>query len=307
MSAVLYDLMKGAANDVIDSTTFTEILTATVDSVDPIRLVLEGNGLVITADMVVRPEIYSEPNATIQSGSKVYVLASSTRDLFFILSTDPDQHQSNLVNNDSLGTVVDDKIEDALVDINDLINQIGTTANGKNKVRRETYPPDTNEGFIAGDQWWVYSDEDNSLVIGFYLFSGSIWQQQVMENAILATLDAAKITTGYLAAARLAAGTITAENGILADLAVTTAKIADLAVTGAKIQDATITNAKIANATITSAKIVSIEADKINVGTLTGFTVTGGTLQTDTSGERIVITSSGFTSSLTLLSALFLY
>lgn len=69
-----------------------------------------------------------------------------------------------------------------------------------------------------------------------------------------------------------------------ANMVIGTAFIANLAVTTAKIANLNVTNAKIANATILSAKIVSLDADKINVGILTGQT-----LQTAATGQRIVI------------------
>ncbi|MCW4050359.1 MAG: hypothetical protein NWE89_11560 [Candidatus Bathyarchaeota archaeon] len=75
-------------------------------------------------------------------------------------------------------------------------------------------------------------------------------------------------------------------NAKIGNLAVTEGKIGNLAVAEGKIKNLAVTNAKIANATIESAKIVSLDADKINVGTLTGFVI-----QTAAAGQRVVVTS----------------
>jgi len=85
--------------------------------------------------------------------------------------------------------------------------------------------------------------------------------------------DNATVNTGAFANLP---GMITSLNisSYFAATAIGTAYIANLAVTGAKIADAT----------ISSAKILSLNADKINVGTLTGHT-----LQTADTGERMVI------------------
>jgi hypothetical protein len=48
-----------------------------------------------------------------------------------------------------------------------------------------------------------------------------------------------------------------------------------------------INGAYLTDSSIGSSKISSLNADKINVGSLTGFTITGGTIQTASSGKRI--------------------
>lgn len=81
-------------------------------------------------------------------------------------------------------------------------------------------------------------------------------------------LDMARINTGAITAEKMAVGTITAASGVIADAAITTAKIADAAITSAKIADASITNADIANATITGAKIATATIATANIGDL---------------------------------------
>jgi len=68
-------------------------------------------------------------------------------------------------------------------------------------------------------------------------------------------------------------GSITTDK--LADLAVTEGKIAAEAVTAGKLYTGELItlSAQIKDAIITSAKILNLNADKINVGTLTGFTI----------------------------------
>lgn len=160
-----------------------------------------------------------------------------------------------------------------------------STADGKATVVRSTSAATAAGSYKQGDQWWQFSGAN---VVGFWLHSGSAWVAQALTNTIIANLDAAKITTGYLAAARIeaatitgthiagatvtaanmVAGTITAASGIIANAAIGTAQIIDLAVTGAKIANLSVTNAKIADATIQSAKIASLDAGKITTGTL---------------------------------------
>lgn len=160
-----------------------------------------------------------------------------------------------------------------------------TTADGKAAVVRSTSAATAAGSYKLGDQWWQFSGAN---VTGFWLHDGTQWVAQALTNAIIATLDAAKITTGFLAAARIqaatitgthiagttitaanmVAGTITAASGIIANAAIGSAQIIDLAVSSAKIADLAVTNAKIADATIQNAKIANLDAAKITTGEL---------------------------------------
>lgn len=98
------------------------------------------------------------------------------------------------------------------------------------------------------------------------------------------------ISAGSVISASISAGNITGQIVNAQILSVDFAKITSVSIGTAQIANGAITNAKIANATIESAKIVSIDANKINVGTLTGFTIIGGTIKTSSgSGQRVVI------------------
>lgn len=83
-----------------------------------------------------------------------------------------------------------------------------TTANGKNKVTYSSVASPGVTANTAGDIWFRTS---SGLVIEQWQGNGGTsWTQVTLDNAVIATLDAAKITTGFIAAARIQAGTITA-------------------------------------------------------------------------------------------------
>ena len=70
-----------------------------------------------------------------------------------------------------------------------------STANGKNKVYYNTSGPGSTAN-TAGDIWWQYS---GSIVVGQFVgLGGTSWQSAPIGNAVIANLDAGKITTGFL-------------------------------------------------------------------------------------------------------------
>jgi hypothetical protein len=82
------------------------------------------------------------------------------------------------------------------------------TANGKNKVTYSLAAPGTTAN-TAGDIWWQYNA--SNIIIGQWTgLGGTSWQANTIGNAVVANLDAGKITTGFLDGARINAGTITA-------------------------------------------------------------------------------------------------
>jgi hypothetical protein len=202
-----------------------------------------------------------------------------------------------------------------------------TTANGKNKIVRSTADASGTTGYSAGDLWWkMASTSTASNVLDQWTFDGSVWNKNALTNAVIATLDAAKITTGYLAADRIEAATITgakmvagtieavsiAANTItgaklaagtieavsIAASTITGAKIAASTITAGNIAAATITADQIAGATITAAEIAAetitaaeIAADSITVDRLTAGTLTAFTLQTSTGARRVTISA----------------
>jgi hypothetical protein len=182
-----------------------------------------------------------------------------------------------------------------------------TTANGKNKIVRSTADASGTAGYSAGDLWWkMASTSSASNVLDQWTFDGSTWNKNALTNAVIATLDAAKITTGYLAADRIeaasiagtkiTAGTIQAVN--IEAATITGAKIAAETITAGNIAVATITADQIAGATITAAEIASetitaaeIAADSITVDRLTAGTLTAFTLRTSSGARRVTISA----------------
>ncbi len=82
------------------------------------------------------------------------------------------------------------------------------TANGKNKVTYSLAAPGSTSN-TAGDIWWQYNS--SNIIIGQWTgLGGTSWQANTIGNAVVANLDAGKITTGFLDGARINAGTITA-------------------------------------------------------------------------------------------------
>lgn len=60
---------------------------------------------------------------------------------------------------------------------------------------------------------------------------------------------------------------------------------------GGDMQDQTVGTKQIANLAVTNAKIISLDCNKLNVGTLTGFTI-----QTAITGARLILNANDFTS-----------
>jgi hypothetical protein len=177
-----------------------------------------------------------------------------------------------------------------------------TTANGKNKIVRSTADASGTVGYAAGDLWWkMASTSAASNVLDQWTFDGTQWNKNALTNAVIATLDAAKITTGYLAAdrieaasivgAKIAGNTIEAVNIKALTIAaetITAAKIATATITADQIAGATITAAEIAAETITAAEI---EADSITVDRLTAGTLTAFTLRTSSGARRVTVSA----------------
>ncbi|TFC92033.1 MULTISPECIES: hypothetical protein [Cryobacterium] len=81
-----------------------------------------------------------------------------------------------------------------------------TTANGKNKIIFSTAAA-SGTAYVEGDTWFKTTD---ALITGQWVFTSGAWAARTIDNAVIANLDAGKISTGFLAAARIAAGTISA-------------------------------------------------------------------------------------------------
>ena len=153
-----------------------------------------------------------------------------------------------------------------------------TSANSKNTVTRSTANPTTPYTGRVDDIWWKMSTmSSGGRVIAQYRWSGTAWLTETIDNAVIANLDAAKITTGYLDAARIKANTLNADtvliNGslgsiILRDGAITTPKIAVGAITAESGVVASLDAGKITVGTLDVARLAanSITADKVFIG-----------------------------------------
>lgn len=107
------------------------------------------------------------------------------------------------------------------------------TANGKNKVVYSPNPPNNAENTV-GDIW--FQRDANGVIVGQWEGLGDInWAQRTIGNAVIAHLDAGKITTGYLDAARIRAREIGADKIRTEEIAADEAFITNLVVSDANI------------------------------------------------------------------------
>lgn len=161
--------------------------------------------------------------------------------------------------------------DEGILDAIDLATNAQTSADGKNTVIRSTATASSPGNYKAGDLWFRYSGAG---VIGMWLHSGSAWVAQTLRNEVIATLDAAKITTGTLEADRIAAGSIT----------------------GTHLKADAIDGKHITGAVIDGGQINGTEINGVDVN---GASITGGLIQTATSGERLAIDSANNRSRIT--------
>jgi hypothetical protein len=147
-----------------------------------------------------------------------------------------------------------------------------TTADGKNRIYRQTTMPTTGP-FAEGDLWFD-TDDDNK----FYRYTGGAFSAFTLGNEALASLSANKLTAGTIDASVITVSNINAGNistGVLnAD------RIQAASITGAKLVAGTIEAVSIAAGTITGAKLAvgTIEAVSIAAGTITGTKIAAGTI-----------------------------
>lgn len=88
-------------------------------------------------------------------------------------------------------------------------------ANGKNKVIFSTSPASGTAGYVAGDIWF---QKNGTLIIGQWEFTTS-WQQRTLDNAVIANLDAGKITAGFLDVLnRIKAGSIATDKLLVSNM-----------------------------------------------------------------------------------------
>lgn len=153
-------------------------------------------------------------------------------------------------------------------------NTAQTTANGKNTVIFSTAVA-SGTAYASGDIWF---QKAGAVIVGQWEFVSGAWAARTLDNAVIANIDAGKITAGSIAAARIAAGTITA--AMIAADTITASQIAASAITASELAAGAVTAGKITAGTIVAADIAAntITAGKIAVGTITSTEIAAGTI-----------------------------
>lgn len=167
-----------------------------------------------------------------------------------------------------------------------------TTADGKNRIYRQTTQPSTGP-FAEGDLWFD-TDDGNKI----YRYTSGSWATAVeLGNSAISSLSASKLTAGTIDASVITVSNINAGNISTGTLAAD--RIAAASITGSKIAAGTITASNIATNTITATQIAAgtitaneisasyIYAGTINASQITAGTITGRTV-TATSGTRTI-------------------
>lgn len=108
-------------------------------------------------------------------------------------------------------------LDTALSDLQNEVDNIDIpSVDGLNKITYSTAAPSATAGYKEGDTWFRYTGTGASRVIyGQWHFTGSAWNVVALRNEMIASLDAGKITTGFLDAGRIAANSITADKLIV--------------------------------------------------------------------------------------------
>jgi hypothetical protein len=151
-----------------------------------------------------------------------------------------------------------------------------TTADGKNKVYRQTAEP-TGGTYAEGDLW--FDTDDNNKI---YRRTGTAWTAVQLGGEALANINANKITAGSIDASVITVSNLDAGNittGTIAASRITSTSISAANITAAQITSGEISSARITTASISAA---SINADNITAGTITGRAIAGGTVTTGT-------------------------
>ena len=162
------------------------------------------------------------------------------------------------------------------------ISTAQATANGKNKVYYDTVAPGSTAN-TAGDIWWQYA---SGIVIGQYVGAGGTsWTSAPIGNAVIANLDAGKITTGYLDVAGTVKITTSATASGSANANAARIEISSLGFYAYNGSTATVsitnTGTAVFTGSITGSTITgSSFATTGNVGSFTGnvLTITGGAI-----------------------------
>jgi len=156
-----------------------------------------------------------------------------------------------------------------------------TTADGKNKIYRQTTMPTTGP-FSEGDLWFD-TDDDNR----FYRYTSGAFSAFSLGNNAIASLSATKLTAGTIDASVITVSNINAGN-------ISTGTLA-----AARIAAGSLDASKITAGTITSTQISS---SYVYAGTIAAGNITTGTLSATVSLAAVSGTIGGFTLASTYLS-----
>jgi hypothetical protein len=152
------------------------------------------------------------------------------------------------------------------------------TANAKNKTYYQTTAP-TGGTYAVGDLWFD-TDADNKP----HRWDGSTWVAVPFgDAAIVANIDAGKISTGTLSANLIGANSITAQK--MAANSITAANAA--------IMDGTIVNAKIATAAVDDLKVANVNVGKLVAGTLNADITVSQKIKTSSAYPHVVMDGTG--------------
>jgi len=164
--------------------------------------------------------------------------------------------------------LINTSLQEQFASVNSAVSAVQVSANGKNTITYSTANP-SGTG-VVGDTWFKQS---GNIIVAQWTWDGSSWIAKTLDNDVIANLDAGKINAGTISAERIGAGTIAAS--ALAANSVTASAIATGAITAGKIA---------ANA---------VTAGSINAGAIDGMIITGAVVQTDYSGQRVVLDALG--------------
>ena len=164
-----------------------------------------------------------------------------------------------------------------------------TTADGKNKIYRQTTMPTTGP-FSEGDLWFD-TDDDNR----FYRYTSGAFSAFSLGNNAIASLSATKLTAGTIDASVITVSNINAGN--ISTGTLNADRIASASITGTKIAAGTIVASNIATGTITATQIAAgtITASNLATGTLSANNITTGTLSASVGLSATTGTIGGFT------------
>jgi len=148
-----------------------------------------------------------------------------------------------------------------------------TTADGKNKIYRQTSQP-TGGTYAEGDLWFD-TDDANKM----YRYTGGTWTGFTLGDAALASLSATKLTAGTIDASVITVSNLDAGN-------ISTGTLA-----AARIAAGSLDATKITSGTITATQISS---SYVYAGTIAAGNITTGTLSATVALSAISGTIGGF-------------